>query len=64
MSSKKNLRKIRSQLHSINDVLASTPVTDLGAEERARLTQSCHRVNATYSGEYGEAIRAAEDREA
>lgn len=61
--SKNNLLDGREQLRSIQDLLTRTPVADLAARERTRLTRSCQQVNAIFSEEYGAALRAAEHRE-
>ncbi|MEK7406345.1 MAG: hypothetical protein AAB225_14685 [Acidobacteriota bacterium] len=58
--SKNNLLAMREQLRAITEVLTKTPLNTLGAHDKARLAQTCQRVNATYSEEYGAAVRAAD----
>ena len=58
--SKNNLLSVREQLHFIHEVLTKGPVTGLSPKAKAQLIQACQRVNATFSEEYGHAVKASE----
>jgi hypothetical protein len=59
--SKNNLLSMREQLRSIHEVLTKGPMSALTPKAKMQLAQTCQRVNATYSEEYGRAVRASED---
>jgi hypothetical protein len=58
--SKNNLLSVREQLHAIHDVLTKNPVADLSPKAKAQLARACQLVNATFSEEYGTAVKASE----
>ncbi len=58
--SKNNILSVREQLHFIHEVLTKNPVADLSPKAKAQLAQACQRVNATFSEEYGRAVKASE----
>ena len=58
--SKNNLLSVREQLHFVHEVLTKSRVADLSPKAKAQLAQACQRVNATFSEEYGRAVKASE----
>jgi hypothetical protein len=56
-SSMNNLLTARAQLQTIHDVLTKSTLADLGPRAKATLAQTCQRVNAIFSEEYGAATR-------
>lgn len=61
--SRANLLRAREQLLSIHDVLTRSAIAELEPAKKARLAQSCQRVNLIFSEECGAAMKAT-DREA
>ena len=58
--SKNNLLSVREQLHFIHEVLTKSPMADLSPKGKGQLAQACQRVNATFSEEYGRAVKVSE----
>jgi len=58
--SKNNLLSVRERLHSIHEVLTKNRFADLSPRAKAQLVQACQRVSATFSEEYGRAVKASE----
>jgi len=61
--SKNNLLAAREQLTSIHDVLTKGAISDLAPRDKRSLAQSCQRVSAIFSEEYGTAVKGAEIEE-